>query len=410
MGSPTQLCLSTFQTNPESAPEDTTGTDSSGHHHHADVAHTAVVASSVEDADSSACDSTKDSAVPGSSSGPQSKAQTEQYAIDSHALIRTALQSAGFSARSVSIIDDSWRDGTKRQYRTYIEQWRLFCVQRATDPFSPHISEVINFLTLLFDEQTENGDNIRGFSALNTARSALSSIISIDGLPVGQHPMVKRFMKGVFNIRPALPRYNVTWDVNTVLKYLKTLSPVSQIPIKMLSHKLVMLMSLVAGQRGQSLHLCDVRNLHLTHSKATFIIGDLTKTSRPGHHIKPLIFKAYAPDRRLCVHTVLKAYLERTLDSRGSEKRLLLTLKKPFHGASRDTIGRWIKDCLSAAGIDMTIFAPHSVRSASVSKAKVSNIPIDTILRTAGWSSDAVFTKYYNKPIQVDNYAEAILN
>jgi len=28
-------------------------------------------------------------------------------------------------------------------------------------------------------------------------------------------------MKGIFTLRPALPRYNVTRDVNTVLNYLK---------------------------------------------------------------------------------------------------------------------------------------------------------------------------------------------
>jgi hypothetical protein len=28
-------------------------------------------------------------------------------------------------------------------------------------------------------------------------------------------------MKGIFTLRPAFPRYNVTWDVNKVLNYLK---------------------------------------------------------------------------------------------------------------------------------------------------------------------------------------------
>ena len=40
-------------------------------------------------------------------------------------------------------------------------------------------------------------------------------------LNLGTHPLVRRFMKGVFILRPALPRYNVTWDVNIVLNYLK---------------------------------------------------------------------------------------------------------------------------------------------------------------------------------------------
>ena len=55
---------------------------------------------------------------------------------------------------------------------------------------------------------------------MNTARSSLSTFINIDGEPVGQHPVITRFMKGVFNIKPALPKYNFTWDVGVVITYL----------------------------------------------------------------------------------------------------------------------------------------------------------------------------------------------
>ena len=55
---------------------------------------------------------------------------------------------------------------------------------------------------------------------MNTARSSLSTFINIDGEPVGQHPVITRFMKGVFNIKPAVPKYNFTWDVGVVITYL----------------------------------------------------------------------------------------------------------------------------------------------------------------------------------------------
>ena len=55
----------------------------------------------------------------------------------------------------------------------------------------------------------------------------------------------------------------------------------------------------------------------------------------------------------------------------------------------------------------MSIFNPHSTRSASVSAVKV---PIGTILKTAGWSKDCTFRKFYKKPV-TDNmqFAESIL-
>ena len=77
---------------------------------------------------------------------------------------------------------------------------------------------VLDFLT----EQFENGC---GYSSLNTARCALSAIGLIkDGFAIGAHPIVIRFMRGIFNLKPVKSRYSETWDVNKVLIYLRTLS------------------------------------------------------------------------------------------------------------------------------------------------------------------------------------------
>jgi len=138
--------------------------------------------------------------------------------------------------------------------------------------------------------------------------------------------------------------------------------------------------------------------MELSANKVTFQIGDLLKTSRPGHHTPEITFTAYAPDRRLCVITALIAYLERTLDSRGPVTKLFLTSRKPVHAASRDTLRRWTKQIMQSAGINMNIFAPHSTRSASTSKAAFS-LPLTLISRTVGWSQVSTFAKYYNKPV-----------
>ena len=53
------------------------------------------------------------------------------------------------------------------------------------------------------------------YSYNKTARSVLLYLLQLDGhIPFGQLPIVKRFMKGIFEKRPALPRYSSTWDVN----------------------------------------------------------------------------------------------------------------------------------------------------------------------------------------------------
>ena len=47
----------------------------------------------------------------------------------------------------------------------------------------------------------------KSFSALNSARSALSCIVSVDGLPLGQHPVVCRVLKGAFSKSHLLRSY-----------------------------------------------------------------------------------------------------------------------------------------------------------------------------------------------------------
>ncbi len=57
----------------------------------------------------------------------------------------------------------------------------------------------------------------------------------------------------------------------------------------------------------------------------------------------------------------------------------------------------------------MTIFSPHSTRSAACSAA-ATIVPIDTILRTAGWSSENTFRKFYNKEVSaVGEFGDAVL-
>ena len=56
-----------------------------------------------------------------------------------------------------------------------------------------------------------------------------------------------------------------------------------------------MLLLLLAGQRGQTIHMFDVRNMHLTFSVVKFTVGDLLKTSRPGVHTGQVVLVVFRP-------------------------------------------------------------------------------------------------------------------
>jgi len=100
----------------------------------------------------------------------------------------------------------------------------------------------LDFLSELFDQGLT-------YSAINCARSALSSYMSLDdGSVVGQNPLVCRLLKSVFQSRPPKPKYAEVWDVQMVLAYLATLHSVKPLTLKELTLKLVMLLLLVSGK------------------------------------------------------------------------------------------------------------------------------------------------------------------
>ena len=105
----------------------------------------------------------------------------------------------GLSRQTRDIIKASWRETTRKQYTSYIRKWFSFCHPRQKDPYHPTVGLILEFLTQLYESGL-------GYSAINTARSAISSFVIVDNTPAGQIPIIQRFLKGVFNLRPTLPK------------------------------------------------------------------------------------------------------------------------------------------------------------------------------------------------------------
>ena len=106
----------------------------------------------------------------------------------------------------------SWSSGTQSRYKPHIQRWFDFCSAQNIDPISPPVEAGAEFLTGLFNSGV-------GYSVINTARSALSSIIQMpNGVSFGKLPLITRLLKGMFKIKPSLLRYTVTYDVSIVLK------------------------------------------------------------------------------------------------------------------------------------------------------------------------------------------------
>lgn len=106
----------------------------------------------------------------------------------------------------------------------------------------------------------------------------------------------------------------------------------------------------------------------------------------------------------------LEAYLAVTKDLRGSSSpALFLSLKRPHRPIGSSTLGRWVKACLSDAGLDPSSFSAHSVRGAAASKAVKQGVPIESVLRAAHWSRASTFRKFYFRDFDPISVADTVL-
>jgi integrase len=116
----------------------------------------------------------------------------------------------------------------------------------------------------------------------------------------------------------------------------------------------------------------------------------------------PTIILRQYPEDRICVLSHLQEYTRRTKMHRGHIDQLFISCKKSYKAVTTNTTSRWIKYILAASGVNTHSHGPGSTRAAPTSKALQQGAPIDTIMRSAGWSNISTFAKFYKKEIIVE--------
>ena len=314
------------------------------------------------------------------------------------------LLAQGFDKQTIILIMDAWRPSTKKVYTTYLNKWSLFCVERKIDIFQPTLPQACKFLRML----SESG---LGYTALNTARSALSTILPSFGKNTfGSHPYVCLLLKGAYERNPPKPKYTHFWDVNKVFDLFKSWGPNNQLSLKLLTLKLAVLLLLVTSQRGQTIINLVVDELEIS-DVVVFKMKKLLKHNKQGDPLDTLILRPFDNCKRLCVVRTLKMYLKRTEDFR-SYSGLLLSFIRPHKPISRDTLSRWVLLVLCKSGLDTSKYKSHSTRGASASAARRLGVPLNLIMKRASWKCATSFARFYDKQIEQDEcqVGDALLN
>lgn len=146
-----------------------------------------------------------------------------------------------------------------RQYDVALKLWWSFCNERKLNPYSGDINQVISFLQLRLDSQKK-----LSYGIINSYRSALSLILQPKTM---LDPILKRFLRGVFRLRPPRRKYSFTWDPSIVLNYLENLPKNEELSLRLLSRKLATLFR--------------VKDIVVSSDGIQIAIADLIKTSSP---------------------------------------------------------------------------------------------------------------------------------
>ena len=288
----------------------------------------------------------------------------------------SAYQAAGFPEEVTNVLLASWSQSTKKRYQGPWRAWSNWCSSRGLCPFSAPVTNVLTFLT-----ETVTNQSLE-YRTLAVYKSAISQ----GHLPVGQTklgdlPVVSRFMKGIFRMKPPTPRLSSTWDVKCLLEFLATLDPPADLTVKMLSFKLAALLTLTSSARAHELIKLDLDFVSIKGDSWEFSLAEHTKVSRPGHPARKIYLPAFPDNPRICVVKTLQEYRSRT-ETRRQSSRLLISFVRPFKPISSQTMSRWLRKAMQLAGIDCH-FTGHSTRSASTSAAARAGVPLDSILAAA---------------------------
>lgn len=294
---------------------------------------------------------------------------------------------------------------TLQQYNTAYKQWVQFCNKSKIDWSKTTTPILLGFLTQMFEKGASYG-------TLNSTRSALSLIF---GKQLCNNDYITRFFKGIFKIKPNLPKYQFSWDPSKVLSFLSGLYPNESLSTLALTKKLVTLLALSTGHRVQTLSVIKVNNITINDTGANIIVDSIIKTSGPNRTNPKLVLPHFVEKPTICPAKTLSSYLTRMEQFRTfpNTEKLILTTTQPHRNASAQSISRWIKLVLRDSGVDVSVFSAHSTRHAATSAACRAGVSIDLIKQTAGWTNSSMcFAKFYNLPLNNDKndraFAEAV--
>ena len=254
------------------------------------------------------------------------------------------------------------------------------------------MNDILEYLTFLFEKGLK-------YSTVNIHRSAISMTLPcIEGFAAGQHPTIKRLMKGVFNKRPPSRRLYPSWKASDIVRVFEEWP--SPPPFKDLLRKTAFLLAMASARRPSELASFRIspQFFSANATSARFVPSRLSKTDRPDHMGPAIVIYRLADCPSLCpVRSTEQLVAARsTLDI--NHDFLFCADSAPFAPLSTPAFSRRISWVLRRAGISAP---PGSTRAMSTSAAFSGSLDLSAILRAGDWSGADTFFRFYCRDLGV---------
>ena len=171
-----------------------------------------------------------------------------------------------------------------------------------------------------------------------------------------------------------------------------------------------MLLALTTASGASEITHLDIRYMVKSPLFYCFTLSRRTKVMKSGNSHPKIMFIDFEDNKNLCVCKALGDYLKKTVSLRDGETNLLIATIKPRKKVAVSTVSRWLRDVLQLSGININIFKAHSTRSASTSKAFLKGASVEKIMKTAYWSNENTFRKFYNrKLVEANSFQSTVI-
>ena len=338
---------------------------------------------------------------------PAAPSLPRESSVDGLETERRRLQAEGFSEPVIATIQQSVRASSSRQYNRLWKVFSDWCSGRQLDPCSAPLPMVLTFLQSLINKGL-------AYRTIGVYRSAISKFHhNINGVPIGQHPKLHSFMRGVFNQNPPCRMLFPSWDINIVLKFLEKppFVPLRNCSLQALTFKLVFLVAVSSARRCAELQALGRHPPFIRFEKEGVrirtVLGFLPKTANPSHLGADIFLPKFTKHPELCVVRTLKYYL-RVTNSIMSKKDLTHNHLFVCYGhrsqgrvVNKRTISGWIvkiiKAAYAAAGLPLTNpVRAHSTRAQATSLATRQGVPFEDVMKAADWRQRSTFIRHYS--------------